>query len=68
MTYAAALSLPRGTEVRTKDGRLGRIVSWHHSTESIVVRLDDDGPVTVRAAELQASVDGAAAQQVPPES
>jgi hypothetical protein len=62
MTYGDALALPRGTQVRMADGRIGRIVSWQHSTESIVVRLDDDGPVTVRAAELQSTVDGWAAQ------
>jgi hypothetical protein len=68
MTYGDALSLPRGTRVRMTDGRFGRIVSWQHSTESLVVRLDDDGPVTLRAAELQSTVDGRTAEQVPPEA
>jgi hypothetical protein len=66
MTYAEVLAFPRGSRVRLADGRVGRIESWHQSTESISIRLDIDGPVTLRAAELQPADDGLAVRQPAP--
>ncbi len=58
VTYAEVLSLPRGTQVRTSDGRIGRISWWQHASESVGVHVDGNGTTTVRATELRRGPDG----------
>ena len=58
MTYAEVLTLPRSTPVRTPDGQIGRLISWHHSLESVGVHLDGDGLITVPARAIRRAADG----------
>jgi hypothetical protein len=65
MTYAEALRLPRSTRVRLLDGRVGYIIGWHHSTESVSLRYDGEGTFALRAATLRRSPDGSVEEAEP---
>jgi hypothetical protein len=64
-TYAEVLLLPRSTRVRLLDGRVGYIVGWHHSSESVSLRYDGEGTMSLRAANLHIAADGSVEEAEP---
>jgi hypothetical protein len=58
MTYSEACTLADGTPIRLDDGRTGRVVVWHHATESIGVTIDGGGTRRLPCECLRYAADG----------
>ena len=57
MTYGEVLKLPDNTRVFLKEGRVGRIVSWHHTAEAVAVEVASERRI-IRAQDLRIGPDG----------
>ena len=57
VTYGEVLKLPDNTRVFLKEGRVGRIVSWHHTAEAVAVEVASERRI-IRAQDLRIGTDG----------